>query len=333
MGDRTWLFLFLILLLAIAFVGRLGMGSVEIPFSEVLAVLLGQEPTRSAWREIILQFRLPRALAAIASGAALSVSGLQVQTLFRNPLAGPSILGINAGASLAVAGVVLATGSTTIPDLGIALAAGVGAGLAAGLLLLISQRLHSQLALLVFGLMFGYLTTAFVTILLHFSSIERTQTYLIWTFGSFAGVTWPQIRVLLPMVAIGLVVSGLLCSSLNLLLLGDEQARSLGLSVQAVRAGIVLSAALLAGTVTAFCGPVAFLGVAVPHLCRSSFKSVEHRVLIPAVILFGALLALFADAIAQIPGSDTVLPLNAVTALLGAPVVAWLVWQRQHFFH
>ncbi|MEM9542254.1 MAG: iron ABC transporter permease [Cyanobacteria bacterium P01_E01_bin.42] len=325
-------FLLLTLVLAIAFVGRLGMGSVEIPFTEVLGILWGQEPTRSAWREIVLQFRLPRALAAIASGAALSVSGLQVQTLFRNPLAGPSILGINAGASLAVAVVVLAMGGTIVPNLGIALAAGVGAGLAAGLLLLISQRLQGQLALLVFGLMFGYLTTAFVTILLHFSTIERTQTYLIWTFGSFAGVTWPQIRILLPMVAIGLFISGLLCGSLNLLLLGDEQARSLGLSVQAVRTGIVLSAALLAGTVTAFCGPVAFLGVAVPHLCRSGFKSAEHHILIPATILTGALLALFADAIAQFPGSDTILPLNAITALLGAPVVAGLVWRRQHFF-
>ncbi|MBP0016392.1 MAG: iron ABC transporter permease [Cyanobacteria bacterium SBLK] len=333
MGNRTWLFLLLILLLAIAFVGRLGMGSVEIPLTEVLGVLWGKEPTRTAWREIILQFRLPRTLAAIASGAALSVSGLQVQTLFRNPLAGPSILGINAGASLAVAVVVLAAGSTAIPPIGIALAAGLGAGLAVGLLLAIAQQLQSPLTLLVLGLMFGYLTTAFTTILLHFSTSERTQTYLIWTFGSFAGVTWPQIRVLLPMVAIGLVISGLLCSSLNLLLLGDEQARSLGLSVRAVRAGIVIGAALLAGTVVAFCGPVAFLGVAVPHLCRSAFKSAEHRVLIPATILIGALLALFADAIAQLPGRDAVLPLNAVTALLGAPVVVWLVWQRQHFFH
>ncbi|MDB9312298.1 iron ABC transporter permease [Spirulina sp. CS-785/01] len=334
MDRKTpWLFGVLAILLAIAVAGRLTLGSVEIPFSQVVTILLGNEPTQTPWRDIILQFRLPRAIAAILAGAALSVSGLQVQTLFRNPLAGPSILGINAGASLAVALVVLVTGSSKLPNLGIAMAAGIGAGLAASLLLLISQQLQSQLALLVFGLMFGYMTTAFVTIFLHFSSIEQTQSYLVWTFGSFAGVTWSQIRVLLPLVLLGLILSSLLCGSLNLLLLGDEQARNLGLSVRAIRIGIILSSSLLAGTVTAFCGPVAFLGVAVPHLCRSLFKSVEHRLLIPATILLGALLALFADAIAQFPGQDTVLPLNAVTALLGAPVVTWLVWKRQHFFY
>ncbi len=176
--------------------------------------------------------------------------------------------------------------------------------------------------------MLGYTTTALVTILLHFSQVDQTLAYLSWTFGSFAGVTWQQIPVLLPIIALGLGLSYLACKPLNLLLLGEEQALSLGLSIKLTRLYLIVSSSLLAGTVTAFCGPIAFLGVAVPHLGRSLFRTLDHRVLVPASILLGALLALVADGVAQLPGSQVVLPLNAVTALIGAPVLIWLMLKR-----
>ncbi|MFQ4137008.1 iron chelate uptake ABC transporter family permease subunit [Nodosilinea sp. PGN35] len=318
-----------ILLMAV-FLASLALGSVSIPPSQVVTILLGGEPARASWQAIVLQFRLPRAIAAMAAGSALAISGLQLQALFRNPLAGPSILGINAGASLGAALVVL-TGSGAAGWLGqisLVAAASLGATATMGLVLLVAQRVRSSLALLIFGLMLGYTTTALVTILLHFSQVDQALAYLSWTFGSFAGVTWQQIPVLLPIIALGLGLAYLACKPLNLLLLGEEQALSLGLSIQLTRLYLIVSSSLLAGTVTAFCGPIAFLGVAVPHLGRALFRTLDHRVLVPASILLGALLALVADGVAQLPGSQVILPLNAVTALIGAPVLIWLMLRR-----
>ncbi|MGF1520226.1 MAG: iron chelate uptake ABC transporter family permease subunit [Nodosilinea sp.] len=319
------------LLLVLGFLASLALGSVSIPLSEVITILLGGEPAKAPWQAIVLQFRLPRAIAAMAAGSALAISGLQLQALFRNPLAGPSILGINAGASLGAALVVL-TGSGAaagwLGQVSLVAAASLGAAATMGLVLLVAQRMRSSLALLIFGLMLGYTTTALVTILLHFSQVDQTLAYLSWTFGSFAGVTWQQIPVLLPIVSLGLGLSFLACKPLNLLLLGEEQAQSLGLTIKLMRLYLIVSSSLLAGTVTAFCGPIAFLGVAVPHLGRALFCTLDHRVLVPASILLGALLALVADGVAQLPGSQVVLPLNAVTALIGAPVLIWLMLKR-----
>ncbi|MDR9402374.1 MAG: iron ABC transporter permease [Halothece sp. Uz-M2-17] len=333
MGLLTFLLLASLLL-------SLALGSVEIPISEVVKILLGGDPATATWKDIIFQFRLPKALTAAFSGGGLAVSGFLIQTLFRNPLAGPSLLGINAGASLGVAIVVLTVGTSSSSalltglglseDISIVMAASFGAAAAMGLVMIVAQRLRSNLALLIFGLMFGYTTTALVRILLHFSLVERLQAYLSWTFGSFSGVTWSQMQIFIPILLLGLVIAQGLASPLNLLLLGEEHALSLGLAIHSTRTLIIISVALLAGTVTAFCGPIAFLGIAVPHLCRSVFHTLDHRLLIPANALMGAILALFADSLAQMPGYDVVLPLNAVTALLGAPIVTWLILRRQH---
>lgn len=329
----------LIFLLIASILLSLALGSVEIPIPQVVTILFGGDAAKATWTDIIFQFRLPKALTATFSGGGLAVSGFLIQTLFRNPLAGPSLLGINAGASLGVAVVVLTVGTSSssalltglgfTEDISIVMAASLGAAAAMGLVMIVAQRVRTNLALLIFGLMFGYTTTAFVTILLHFSLAERLQAYLSWTFGSFGGVTWPQMQIFIPVLLLGLAIAQSLASPLNLLLLGEEHALSLGLAVRPTRAFIIASIALLAGTITAFCGPIAFLGIAVPHLCRSLFQTLDHRLLIPANALMGATLALFADALAQMPGRDVVLPLNAVTALLGAPIVTWLILRRQ----
>ncbi|MEA5466249.1 iron ABC transporter permease [Leptothoe sp. PORK10 BA2] len=319
----------LTLALLLTFLISLALGSVSIPPSEVLTVLLGGTATKPAWQEIILNFRLPRALTAMAAGSALGISGLQLQALFRNPLAGPSVLGINAGASLGAALVVLTGGGAgVLGQLSVVGAASGGAAIAMILVLLMARQVRSSLALLIFGLMLGYITNAIVIILLHFSRLEQTLAYLSWTFGSFNGVTWQQMPILLSVVCIGLVIAQLSCKPLNLLLLGEEQAMSLGLSVTVVRCYLIFSASLLAGSITAFCGPIAFLGLAVPHLGRSLFRTQDHRLLVPVVVLLGAILALAANSIAQMPGSQTVLPLNAVLALLGAPVLIWLMLKQ-----
>jgi iron complex transport system permease protein len=329
----------LVALVLVMFLASLALGSVSIPPREVITVLLGGEASKSTWQDIILQFRLPRAITAMASGAALAISGVQLQALFRNPLAGPSVLGINAGASLGVALAVLGGNATGyvlgewFAQLSIAAAASLGAAATLGLVLLVANRVRNALALLIFGLMFGYIASSLVTILVHFSQLDQTQTYLSWTFGSFAGVTWQQLPILLPVIGLGLVFTQLLCKPLNLLLLGEEQALSLGLSVALMRGYLILSSSLLAGVVTAFCGPIAFLGIAVPHLGRSLFRTVDHRLLVPASALLGSLLALFADILAQLPGSETVLPLNAITALVGAPILIWLMLKRYQMFY
>ncbi|MUG92590.1 iron chelate uptake ABC transporter family permease subunit [Scytonema sp. UIC 10036] len=332
------LFSTLLLTLILAFLLDIALGSVQIPLNQVITILLGQQPEKTTWTSIILKFRLPKALTAILAGGALGVSGLQMQTLFRNPLAGPFILGISSGASLGVALVVLTATATGIPtllkdlgiigDFGLVISASLGAASVLGMMLLVARRVRDTMTLLILGLLFGYATSAIVSILLNFSSQERIQTYLIWTFGSFAGVTWTQMIILAPVILLGLLMALLLSKPLNALLLGESYARSMGLTVQKARFLIITSASVLAGAITAFCGPIAFLGVAIPHLCRSLFNTSDHRILIPAVTMMGAILALIADLISQLPGSQIVLPLNAITALIGTPVVTWVILKR-----
>lgn len=338
LGLRRLVLLGLLLALAGFFLLSLTLGSVKIPLPDILKILAGVEPARETWAAIVWKFRLPKALTAVLAGAALSVSGLQMQTLFRNPLAGPFVLGINAGASLGAALVVLAVGATGttllaglgLPgDLSIVVAASLGAALVMGLVLLFSRQVETM-TLLILGLMFSYAVSALVSILLYFSVPERIQAYISWTFGSFGGVTWGQMKVLLPAVLLGLLLAGLLAKSLNALLLGENYARTLGLDVRRARWWVVLSTAVLAGTITAFCGPIIFIGVAVPHLCRSLFNTADHRILIPTSLIMGAILALAADLIAQLPGSQIVLPLNAVMALMGVPVVMWVILRRSN---
>jgi iron complex transport system permease protein len=341
---RLWLFAVLIFLLLLIFIFSLSLGSVSIPLPEIVTILTGGEPARATWTDIVLKFRLPKALTALLAGAALAVSGLQMQTLFRNPLSDPYVLGISSGASLGVALVVLASGVVAglgsgtkmlaglslAGDVSIALASVLGSLVVLLLVMAVARRVQSTMTLLILGLMFGYATSALVSVLLYFSIADRIQAYISWTFGSFGGVTWSQMRVMAPAILIGLVGGYLLMKPLNALLLGETYARSMGLNVRRVRLAVISSAAILAGIVTAFCGPIGFLGIAVPHFCRSLFATSDHRVLLPAVTLMGAILAMVADLVAGMPGSQLTLPLNAVTALIGAPVVTWVILRQRN---
>lgn len=320
------------------FVLSISLGSVRIPLGDVLTILVGGVPQKATWANIVLNFRLPKALTAVLAGAALASAGLQMQTLFRNPLAGPFVLGISSGASLGVALVVLGAGGSGLTllaglgllgELGVAVAASLGSALVLGIVLLAARRVGSTVTLLILGLMVGYATSALVSVLLYFSIAERIQAYVTWTFGSFGSVTWKQLRILGPAVLIGLAAAHLLGKPLNALLLGETYARSMGVNVQRARLWIIFSASLLAGVVTAFCGPIAFLGVAVPHLCRGLFNTADHRLLLPAVTFMGAALALVADLVAHLPGSQISLPLNAITALVGAPIVTWIILRQR----
>lgn len=338
LGTRRLALVALLVGLTGAFLLSVAVGSVTIPLTEVITILTGGEAARPTWETIVMNFRLPKAITAALAGAALAVSGLQMQTLFRNPLADPYVLGISSGASLGVALVVLAAGTTGsvliaglgfLGDFGLAAAASLGAALVLALVLLVARRVQSAVTLLILGLMFGYTTGALVSLLIYFSIADRIQIYLSWTFGSFGGVTWGQMPVFAPIITLGLVAALLLVKPLNALLLGETYARSLGLNVRRARLWIIISTALLAGAVTAFCGPIGFLGIAVPHLCRAIFGTSDHRILVPASIMLGATVALLADWVAQVPGSQVILPLNAVTALIGAPVVIWIILRRR----
>jgi iron complex transport system permease protein len=274
------------------------------------------------------------------AGAALGIAGLKMQTLFRNPLADPFVLGISSGASLGVALVVLAASGAgwsallsrtgIIGNASIILAAIIGAVVVMGIVLGVARKVESSLTLLIVGLMFGYIASSLVSVLMQFALEHQMQNYITWTFGSFAGVTWRQLAIFAPAVIIGLLAAWLLAKPLNAFLLGDNYARSMGVHVQGIRSCIILGTALLAGAVTAFCGPIGFLGIAVPHLSRMLLRTGDHHTLVPAVVLIGATLALLADIIAQVPGTQISLPLNAVTALIGAPVVVGVILRGRH---
>jgi iron complex transport system permease protein len=330
----------LLIALAVFFILELSLGSVTIPFRSVLSILCGGSDGGEAWHNIILLFRLPRAITAMLAGAALGVAGLMMQTLFRNPLAEPYILGVSSGASLGVALVVMVTeglgwdvlleragimGSTALVA-----AATLGSIAVLSVVLSFARRVESNTTLLIVGLMFGYLASALVNILMQFSVEHQMQRYVTWTFGSFASVTWNQMSLFVTALLMGLLLAFLLVKPLNAFLLGDGYARSMGVNVRRVRFWIIASAAILAGAVTAYCGPIAFLGIAIPHLCRLLWKTSDHRTLLPATVLMGAALALFADRVAQVPGSQVALPLNSVTSLIGAPVVVAVILKRRH---
>lgn len=333
-----WIFLILVVAVLLVFFASLSLGSVSIPLKQVMGILLGKPAAKESWTQIVLDFRLTKSLTAVLVGAALSVAGLEMQTMFRNPLADPFTLGINSGASLGVALAVLSIGSTgatllagtgIMGDLGLAFAASIGAGLVMGLILLVGRQVKNPTTLLILGLMVGYATSAVVSLLIYFSVPERIQAYTIWSYGSFSGVTWDQMKVMAPVLLIGLGISVFLPKTLNALLLGEDYAKSMGLNVQRSRFLIVLSSSILAGTATAFCGPIGFIGVAVPHLSRNIFHTSDHKILIPAICVLGAITALVADMIAQLPGSQYVLPINVITSLFGAPFVVWVITKQR----
>ena len=323
--------------LCAAFVLSLALGSSAIPISRVIDVVAGSGTP--AERAIVVAVRLPRTVTAMLAGAALGIAGLQMQTLFRNPLADPFALGVSSGASLGVAVVVLGAGSTAADMFGSATglagdalitgAAIAGAAAVVTLVLAVSSRVGDATAVLILGLMFGYAVSAGVTVLVGASAPERLQQWAQWGLGSFAGVTWDRLRLFAPVTAIGLGVAALTPKQLNALLLGDRYARSMGLAVGRARVLTMAGASVLAAVVTAFCGPISFIGMAVPHLCRGLLGTADHRVAIPAVVLMGAVVALAAQIVSVLPGGGTVLPLNAVTALVGAPTVVVILLRRR----
>ncbi|MFP5377685.1 MAG: iron chelate uptake ABC transporter family permease subunit [Acidimicrobiia bacterium] len=318
-------------LLGATFLLSLALGSVWIPVGEVVAALAGSAPEGSATLVVVRDIRLPRALTALAAGAALGTAGLQMQTLFRNPLADPFVLGISSGASLGVALVILAGGGASagafaghvsaLGDMSLAAAAIAGAMAVLAVVLAVSARLASPVTILVVGLMCGYAISALVTVLVARADAPQLQRFIAWGLGSFSGVTWARLGVFLPVVGAGLALAAASTKQLNALLLGERYARSMGLAVRRTRVLAMVGASVLGGAVTAFCGPVAFVGIAVPHLCRALLGTSDHRLLAPAVVLAGGSVALIAQIASLMPGRAGVLPLNAVTALLGAPVV------------
>lgn len=318
---------------AIAFVLELMLGTVQIPLSEVVSALARGSATQEVWSQIVLQFRLPRAINAALCGAALGACGLILQTLFRNPLADPYVLGIVFGSRLGVALLVVFTGVAgnayvykygLIGDVGTAVAS-AGGTLGVLLLLLVISKRVSTVTLLVVGLMIGYLCVGLISVFMHFVDETQARAFQVWDDGSFAGVTAAQLRILAPAVALGVMGALGMIKSLNSLLLGENYAQSLGTPVRRVRLLAFLCVALLGGTVTAFCGPIAFLGLVVAHLCRLMLNTSDHRVLMPAVLLTGSLMALTADLITHLPWSRHFLHLNAVNGLIGAPVVLWVL--------
>jgi iron complex transport system permease protein len=327
-GNRA--IAFLLISLGILFLLNISLGSVKIPFRQILESLSGQSGD-NVWNDIIWQFRLPKAITCLVAGASLATGGLLMQTLFRNPLAGPDVLGLSAGASLLVSLMILSGNAVALfsGPWAISIAASIGS---AGVFLLvigIAERLRDNVSLLIIGLMIAAVTQSIVSVLQFISKAEDLQTFMIWTLGSVGGTSWKEIKVMTVIFLVGGLISFASIKSLNALLLGDNYAQSAGTNLRRSRFLIVLSTSLMAGVVTAFCGPIAFVGLAVPHMIRSVIKTSNHKVLIPAVMIGGAILLLLCDMLAQLPGSTQILPLNAVTSVIGAPVVIWMILKNK----
>lgn len=328
-------FVILTVALAVLFIANIFMGSVRIPMEEVAAILFSDADPDGPMRFIVMESRVPQAVTAMLAGAALTVSGLLLQTAFRNPLAGPSILGITSGSSLGVAlvmlllgGTVSAVGYTWGGYVAILIGAFAGSILIMGLLILFSVWLKSDLMLLIVGIMTGYLTSSVITLLNYMATAEGVHGYTMWGMGNFNGVSLGQLPVFSLLIFAGLIISVLLVKPLNVILLGDNYARSLGIRMNRVRKMLLLATGVLASVVTAFCGPVSFIGLAVPHIVRMIFRTADHRVIVPGCILTGAVVGLLCNLICILP-EDIVLPLNGVTPLIGVPVILYVIFKER----
>lgn len=335
--TTLWMWLLIASIFVFFFLNLL-LGSVSIPAKSVWNVVWGIGEESEIVQNIILKSRVPQALTAIVAGAGLAVSGLQMQTVFRNPLAGPSVLGISSGASLGVAFVVLlsgALGGIALSKLGLmgevalTVAAIIGALAVMALIVYVSQKVKGNVTLLIIGVMIGYLASAIIGVLKFFSVEEDIRAYVIWGLGSFARVSGDQMMLFVCIMLVLLPVSFLLIKTLNLLLLGDGYARNLGLNIKRARLLVISCAGILTAIVTAYCGPIMFLGLAVPHLSRALFQTSDHRVLMPASLFTGSSLALICNLIARMPGFEGALPVNSVTALVGAPVVVYVLFNKR----
>ncbi len=322
------------LLLVTAFLTDIFSGNADIPFNDALQALMGGSDDLIV-NEIIRNYRLPKAITAVIAGAALSLSGLLMQTLFRNPLAGPDVLGVSAGAGLGVALLTMLSGTAIYPllsslgSMATVIAAIAGAAGVMLLILTVSSRIKDSITILVLGMIFGYVASAVVTILQSFADPDSLKLFVTWTFGSLGGVTWQKMPILLSLFLAGVLTCFLLIKALNSLLLGEHYAVSAGLNIRRTRLLIIAIASLITGSVTAFTGPIAFVGVVIPHFARAFFGTVNHRRILPATLLLGSILMLLCDIISQIPITNRTLPINAVTALFGAPMIVWVVLKRK----
>ncbi|WP_424494182.1 FecCD family ABC transporter permease [Salinimicrobium sp. GXAS 041] len=334
---RFSLLLLLLLVLVTAFL-NISFGSVSIPFKDVFSVLLDGEAGKESWNYIILEYRLPKAVTAILTGSGLAVSGMLMQTMFRNPLAGPYVLGLSSGASLGVALVIMGASIfggiasvLILSNWGLVIASSLGSLLVMLAVMVASIRLKDTMAILIIGLMFASLTSAVVSVLSYFSPADNLQQYIFWSLGSVGDLSWQEVGILFIFWALGIILAVSRIKNLNSLLLGEQYAKSMGLRINRNRAAIIIATSLLAGSITAFAGPIAFVGLAVPHLIRQVIPVNNHRILLPAVIFGGAILMLLCDIVAQLPGSEYTLPINAITSLVGAPVVIWLLVRKRKF--
>jgi len=322
--------------LVFCFVLNISLGSVSIPLKDTINAILGVELTNDSWEYIVWNYRIPKAFTAILVGSGLALSGLLMQTLFRNPLAGPFVLGISSGASLGAALLIMGASMFSglfsfgiVNDVSLAVASSIGSFLVLMVVVVVAYRIKDTMALLIIGLMFGSITAAIVSVLSYFTNAEKLQQYIYWSFGSVGNLSWQQLLLLLFIILVGVILSIVSIKPLNSLLLGENYARSLGVNLKKSRYIIIIATGLLAGGITAFAGPIAFIGLAVPHLTRQIFNTTNHKVLVPAVLVYGAILMLICDTIAQLPTSVNVLPINAITSIVGAPVVIWLLVRKK----
>ncbi len=339
-ATYTLQFSILGMVLVLFFLLNLSLGSLHIPFKSVVEILMGNDTIHDSWQYIILNYRLPKAITAILVGSGLSICGLLMQTLFRNPLAGPFVLGISSGASLGVAsfilGIAIFSGSLSrllFSNIAIALAASVGSFVVLAAVMLAARRIKNTMSILIIGLMFGSFTAAIISVLSYFSSAAQLQQYIFWTFGSLGNLGWNEILILTGIYSISIILLSSILKPLNSLLLGENYAVSLGVNLKKTRNTTLLITGLLTGTITAFSGPIAFIGLAVPHVTKLVInKTSNHKIIIPAVAIIGAIAMLISDTIAQLPASEYTLPINAVTSLFGAPIVIWLLIRKRKIY-
>lgn len=337
-NKNKLLFLLLFIGMLLLFIVNISLGSVRIPIKEVLNSLSGSPVLKDTWNYIVINYRLPKAITAILVGMGLSISGLLMQTLFRNPLAGPYVLGLSSGSGLGVAFVIMGAGflpsflaSFLVSSYGIILASCLGSFMVLIAVLFVSQKLRDTMAILIVGLMFGSFASAIVGVLTYFSNAEQLQKFTFWSLGNLGNLSWISILILAIAVGIGLLLSIFTIKSLDSLLLGENYAKSVGLDFKKMQLLIIFATSILSGSITAFAGPIAFIGLAVPHIAKLVFRTSNHNTLFWSTLLFGAMIMLLCDIICQLPGTDITLPINAITSVIGAPVVIWLLVRRRSF--
>lgn len=318
---------------------NISLGSVMIPVKDIISSIFGGEVTKESWETIIINFRIPKAITAVLVGSGLSICGLLMQTLFRNPLAGPFVLGISSGASLGVALLILGASvfggvfvSLTYSSWALAIASFAGAALVLFAVLIAAKTVRNTMSILIIGLMFGSLTSAIISVLAYFSEAAQIQQYMFWSFGSLGNLSWNEIGVFVSIYFVGIASVFTIIKPLNSFLLGEHYAKSLGMNVKKVRLIILIITSLLTGVITAFSGPIAFIGLAVPHIAKMIFNSSNHKILIPASAILGGIILLICDIIAQLPTSEFTLPINAITSLFGAPIVIWLLVRKKKIY-